>query len=323
MPKVSVIVPNYNHARFLPKRIESILRQSYQDFEMILLDDCSTDDSRTILSQYAGDPRVRLDFNQANSGSSFKQWNKGVALAHGEYVWIAESDDYADSRLLERLVAALDADPTVAFSYCRSWWVTDNGQRNGFADFYLTDLDASRWTMDYCADGREECRNYFVRTNPVPNASGVVFRREIYNRVGGADESMRLCGDWKLWAGMALTGRLAYLGEPLNFFRFHEASMRNKTRYEGRDVAEALRVIRWISEQVTPTDVVRERLCEFYSFYWVPAIMSMHVPPDLKLSILRDVKAIDPHVLRRVVRPALMTLQLKFARYFQFARQRT
>ena len=78
MPRVSVIVPNYNHARFLPKRIESILNQTFQDFELILLDDCSTDDSRSILSSYASDPRVTIEFNKVNSGSTFKQWNKGV-----------------------------------------------------------------------------------------------------------------------------------------------------------------------------------------------------------------------------------------------------
>src|ERR1700756_5018477 len=100
MPTVSVIVPNYNHARFLPKRIDSILRQSFQDFELILLDDCSTDDSRSILSQHASDPRVRIEFNQVNSGSPFKQWNRGVGLARGQYIWIAESDDYADERFL-------------------------------------------------------------------------------------------------------------------------------------------------------------------------------------------------------------------------------
>ena len=98
-----VIVPNYNHARFLRQRLDSILAQTFQDFELILLDDCSTDESRTILEEYARDPRVRLDFNEVNSGSPFKQWNKGVRFARGKYVWIAESDDYADPRLLEAL----------------------------------------------------------------------------------------------------------------------------------------------------------------------------------------------------------------------------
>jgi glycosyltransferase involved in cell wall biosynthesis len=323
MATVSVIVPNYNHARFLRQRIESVLGQTYQDFELILLDDCSTDDSRAILSRYAEDSRVKLEFNRVNSSSTFKQWNKGVMLAQGKYVWIAESDDYADPRLLERLVAILEADATVAYAYCRSWRVSEDDRKDGFGDFYLTHLDASRWSAGYCASGKDECSKYLIFHNTVPNASGVVFRREIYERVGGADESLRLCGDWKLWAAMALTGRVAYLDEPLNYFRFHEATVRNKSKYEGRDVAEPLRVIRWILAQVTPTDTAREELCEMYSFYWVPAIMSTHVPPELKRSILSDVKAIDPHVLRRVLRPALMTLQLKFARHFQFARPRT
>jgi glycosyltransferase involved in cell wall biosynthesis len=323
MPTVSIIVPNYNHARFLRKRMDSILEQSFQDFELILLDDCSTDESRTILEQYTSDPRVRIEFNSVNSGSPFKQWNKGVRLARGKYVWIAESDDYADPRLLERLVAVLEADSTVAFAYCRSWCVTEDDRRDGFSDFYLVYLNESRWTTDYCAEGRDECRDYLIQRNTVPNASGVVFRREIYERVGGADESLRLCGDWKLWAAMALTGRMAYVAEPLNFFRFHEASVRSKSTHDSHDVAEHLRVIRWISEQVTPTEAIREKLCEMYSFQWVPAIMSTRVPPELKRSILSDVKAIDPHVLRRVVRPVLMTLQLKFVRHFQFARHRT
>ena len=113
MPKVSVIIPNYNHARFLRQRIESVLGQTYQDFEVILLDDCSTDESRSIISEYAKNPRVRIEFNETNSGSTFKQWNKGVRLARGEYVWMAESDDYADERLLERLVKVLDEEPEV------------------------------------------------------------------------------------------------------------------------------------------------------------------------------------------------------------------
>src|ERR1700722_12237889 len=141
MPQVSVIVPNYNHARFLQKRIESVLRQTFQDFDLILLDDSSTDDSRSILSSYARDPRVTIEFNEANSGSTFRQWNKGVRLARGKYVWIAESDDYADERLLERLVAVLDAEPEVVFVNCRSWRVDADGQVDGYADSYLVNQD--------------------------------------------------------------------------------------------------------------------------------------------------------------------------------------
>src|SRR5665213_3269095 len=168
VPRVSVIIPNYNHAPFLTRRIETVLQQTFRDFEVILLDDCSTDESRSILSSYANNPRVRIEFNAANSGSTFKQWNKGVGLARGEYVWVAESDDYADTRFLERLVGVLDSEPKAAFAYCRSWRVSDD-RLNGFADSYLP--DPQRWTEDHSVNGRDECREYSVSQNIVPNSS--------------------------------------------------------------------------------------------------------------------------------------------------------
>jgi glycosyltransferase involved in cell wall biosynthesis len=322
MPKISVIVPNYNHARFLRQRVDTILAQTFQDFELILLDDCSTDNSCSILSEYRSDPRVRLEFNEVNSGSPFKQWNKGVRIGRGEYVWIAESDDYAGERLLERLVAALDADPEVAYAYCLSWGVNAENQKDGFADRYLRHLSADRWRSNFVVDGREECRSYFIRANVVPNASAVVFRKRVYEDVGGADEDYRICGDWKLWASMALAGKVAYFGEPLNFFRFHDASVRNTSKYGGRDVAEYLRVIHWLLGRVSPSDEVLEAMYTSEAARWVPALMSMHVPIRLKLTILQNACAVDPHPLRRMIRPAHETVCLKFSRHLPFSRQK-
>jgi glycosyltransferase involved in cell wall biosynthesis len=322
MPKLSVIVPNYNHARFLRRRVDTILLQTFQDFELILLDDCSTDDSRSILTSYARDPRVRIEFNSVNSGSCFKQWNKGVRLARGKYIWIAESDDYADERLLERLVAAVESDPKVAFAYCLSWGIRADGTADGFADRYLSHLSLDRWRADFVVNGREECQTYFVRTNVVPNASAVVFRKEVYESVGGADETLRMCGDWKLWAAMAMTGKLAYISKPLNYFRFHGASVRTMSEHDGRNVAEYLRVIRWILSQVTPTDATLEEIYDSEAGRWVPALMSLHVPLRLKLTILENACAIDPHPVRRAVKPLFATVRLKFGRHFQFLRQK-
>lgn len=91
---VSIIIPNYNHAAFLQQRLNSVFQQTYQNFEVILLDDASTDASVAILNEYKDHPKVsHLVINERNSGSPFKQWQKGIALAKGEYVWIAESDD--------------------------------------------------------------------------------------------------------------------------------------------------------------------------------------------------------------------------------------
>lgn len=112
MPTVSVIVPNYCHAPYLEQRIESILQQTFQDFELILLDDCSTDGSREILERYRNHPKVSgIFYNERNSGSPFKQWKKGLSKATGDYVWIAESDDFSSPCFLERCVRILDTRP--------------------------------------------------------------------------------------------------------------------------------------------------------------------------------------------------------------------
>jgi len=304
MPKISVIVPNYNHARFLRQRIETILAQTFRDFELILLDDCSTDESRSILRDYASDPRVRIEFNDVNSGSSFKQWNKGVRLSQGEFIWIAESDDYADERFLERLVPVLESNPNMQIAYCRSWCVTEGNRLDGSAETHLPGMDHICWTADYCEEGEEVCRKYLVRSNIVLNASAVVFRKAVYEQVGGADESMLLCGDWKLWAAMSLTGKVTYLSEPLNYFRSHSASVRNKSNQGALKVTETLQVVRWILDRVTPQDVELRKTYKTCANLWFPALMSFRVPFSLKRMILRMVRAVDPHPILSSFRAA-------------------
>ena len=257
-PMVSVIVPNYNHARYLRKRIESVLAQTYQDFEVILMDDCSTDGSRSILKEYANNPRTRIELNEINSGGVFKQWNKGVRMARGQYVWIAESDDYADARLLERLVPILETQPEVTLAYCRSWCVLDNDSRDGYFDTYLDCLDRKRWTADFVADGIEECRNSFLLCNTVPNASAVVFRRSAFEGQGGADESLRICGDYKLWAGMALGGSIAFVAEPLNFFRHHDNNV-HRTSRGLRPFVENFHVVQWLLNRMPGYEPTRQQ----------------------------------------------------------------
>jgi len=256
-----------------------------------------------------------MEFNEVNSGSTFKQWNKGVRLARGEYVWIAESDDYADPHLLEKLVSRLDAEPSTVLSYCRSWRVSGKGETAGFADYYHSDLHPSRWAADFCADGLEECGKYIVHRNTISNASSVVFRKAIYERVGGADEGLRLCGDWKLWALMALTGgAISYVGEPLNYFRFHDASVSEKSLRNGVWAAEALQVTGLILHRVTPEGATLTKVRDSLSQLWIPAVLNRQIPLSRRWTILKNARAIDPHALRRLVRPALVALRMTLSR---------
>jgi glycosyltransferase involved in cell wall biosynthesis len=255
MPSVSVIVPNFNHERYLRQRIHSILAQTYEDFELILLDDCSTDQSRDLLASYANNPKVtRTEFNAENSGSTFKQWNKGVQMASGRYIWFAESDDFADRHFLARMVAILEEQPNATFAYCQSVKVQEEGRHLASTDPYVTRFGRDHWDRDFVVEGLEECRRFFVLSAPVANASAVVLRRDVYERVGRADENLSVCSDYKLWAQMAMQGKIAYLAQPLNYFRSHVENVRYRSRRLALDVAEFFYVMLWIVNQFAAGD---------------------------------------------------------------------
>ena len=284
---------------------------------MILLDDCSTDESRSILREYADRPHVRLEFNDVNSGSGYRQWNKGVSLARGKYVWIAESDDYADANLLQRLVGSSKATRKSCLPIVAPGGLRRMGGLAGFEDTYLKYQAPHDWDVDFCADGIEECRNHFLFINEVPNASAAVFRKSAYQSVGGADESMLLCGDWKLWAAMALAGRMAYTSEPLNYYRTHGSSLRSKTSRKSVSVSESLQVVRWILERVTLSDAELIKVYKAHAAGWVPEMLSTGIPLSTKSRVLRYVRAIDPHPLRRVASPAIETYRKSLLRHWR------
>lgn len=228
MAKVSVIVPNYNHARFLQDRLESIFAQTYTDYEVIILDDCSADGSREIIEGYRSHPKVaKIIYNNQNSGSPFKQWNKGVAVAAGEYVWIAESDDLARPELLATLVASLDADRNVGLAYVQSERIDEHGKVSPPCFEWTDAVSPTRWRGDYLDNGRRECGLSLAIRNTVPNASAVVFRKDIYQMVGGADEHSRLCGDWIAWTRILGSSNIAFHANPLNFHRWHADTVRS------------------------------------------------------------------------------------------------
>jgi hypothetical protein len=200
--------------------------------------------------------------------------------------------------------------------------ISSEDQEHDLADAYLSGLDRDRWSKDFHVDGREECKNWFVQTNPVPSASAVLFRKKIYEQVGGADENLRLCGDWKLWAGMAMEGSVAYIGEALNYHRCHDTSVRSEAIRSGLNVSEALEVICWILDRVKPTLTVSKSMREYTSIYWVPAVLNRRIPLARRRTILHAAMAIDPHALRRLIGPCLTAVRLKLALELRNLRQR-
>ena len=237
MPVVSVIIPNYNHAPYLKQRIDSILGQTYQDFELILLDDNSSDGSRDIMESYRGNPHVsHIVYNETNSGSAFRQWDKGIELAKGEWIWMAESDDYAEPNFLERLMKEASKVPDCALAYTSTWWVDRQGKK-----LWETPHSDSVNTFDGC----NFIRKKLAVCNSIANVSECIFRRdkflpsETYRY-----EHMRLCGDWFFYVLLAEQGGVVEVEEPLSYYRQHnsnissDAEHRGLTFLEGPDILE-------------------------------------------------------------------------------------
>ena len=302
MPLVSVIVPNYNHAPYLGRRLDSVLGQTFGDVEVLLLDDASTDGSRAVLESRASDPRVRLLFNDRNSGSPFCQWNRGVAASGGAYVWVAESDDWADERFLERLVPRLEASPAVAFAQCRSQVVDERGRPTGLYAGHIDRAAAGRWEADFTADGRREVAAYLCRDNVVPNASAVVFRRSAFEAVGGADERLRLCGDWLTWARMARTGDVAYAAEPLNYYRAHAANVRSTTR-KAAMLAERYHVLGRIRAEGEVDPAPAEAALDETLRFWVGGLWG-RLTAAQHWAVYRAAVRVDPRLHRRLLAKA-------------------
>ena len=239
--KVSVILPNYNHANYLVQRIESILNQKVHEIEIIVLDDCSTDSSREILSRYQSDPRVvYTDFATVNCGSAFQQWNKGLRMAKGEFVWIAESDDYCSPDFLEKVMQPLLADDECVFSFCASRLVDTDGQ-----DLGIFQKDRKSGVFE----GAAFIRKNLCWHNNVANASAVVLRREVLQHADPFYQSFRSVGDWLLWIQLAEKGRVAYCAEPLNYFRQHGNNTTQKLMREGRSFEEYSVVLKYLKSR--------------------------------------------------------------------------
>jgi glycosyltransferase involved in cell wall biosynthesis len=250
MPAVSVVVPSYNHARFLERRMLSILGQTYQDFDVLVLDDASTDDTASVLERFASHPAVRIEMARSNSGSPFRQWNAGVGRTTSPLVWIAESDDEADPRLLQTLVSRLDRHPSCGLAFAQSMGIDAEGRARGTVATCTDTVDTEHWRSDYVNDGRDEVAHYLAIANTIPSASAVVFRRDVYERAGRAPESMRIAGDWMTWLEMLLVSDVAFVAEPLNRHRSHGSTVR----------ASLVDGARWHEETLAVWRVARARI---------------------------------------------------------------
>lgn len=214
--RVTVIVPAYNYGHYLPRAIESILEQTVTDFEILIVDDGSTDDTATIADAYAkNDARVRC-IHQENAGLSAAR-NNGLQAARTPWVTFLDADDELSPHFLERCLATLEGLPSnFAMVACNSRRIDSENRLlpEKFRDF---------------RGNREISRQDLILKNRFP--ANVLVRRDVFDRAGEFDPSLTSSEDRDMWIRIARTQRIFYLAEPLVSIRSHPSNMsRNSDR---------------------------------------------------------------------------------------------
>lgn len=232
MPQVSVIIPNFNHGSFLQNRIESVLNQTMNDIELLIIDDCSTDNSRDIIRLYEHHPKVSfVYYNSANSGSPYSHWPRLFNQANADWIWVAESDDLADPQFLETLLPLALSNKEASLVYCDSQIVYTESDTATYTYALLKKekYKTSKWTQAYKQDGKTELNDFLKKDCTINNVSAVLFRKSYAKNIVSQLNGFRHHGDWLFYIEMAGQGEVIYHPEPLNKYREHTGNHSKKT----------------------------------------------------------------------------------------------
>ncbi len=239
-PLVSVIIPNYNHARYLKQRLDSVFDQTYQNFEVIILDDCSTDNSLEVIEHYKDNPHLsQIVVNEVNSGSPFKQWNKGFQYAKGELIWIAESDDFCELNFLREMVSACSIRDNVALAFSSYVWYFE--ETDTYCRPKLGGVD--------CYSGVRFIKTRMVRECFIHNASGVVFRKDLLDNLSDDYIHFKQCGDYMFWTLLCGCGRVVAVNHNLSYYRLHNSSVTSQNEQSGISALEDKEVFDYITRR--------------------------------------------------------------------------
>lgn len=231
-PRVTALVPSFNHGRYLRQRIESIVNQTYKNVELIVIDDRSEDNSDEVITSLQAEHQFTYIRNARNSGTPFAAWGKVLSMATGEYIWVCESDDFAEPKFLETAVAALTAAQGSVLFYCNSHVVDDAGQRVDNTISYFHDIwKETRWDAAFAADGPQELVQFQLRGQIVPNMSSAVISTAAFrNAYRPFLKRLKLTGDWLFVGDVLAQGRVVYNPDSLSNFRRHEVTSRVRVK---------------------------------------------------------------------------------------------
>lgn len=256
LKKVSVVVPNFNYSGHLAERLSSVFDQDYPIYELIVLDDCSSDNSVAVINELlaVSGRNASVVLNAENSGSVFKQWEKGTALAKGDLLWIAEADDSSTPEFLRDLASVMDQRTKLAF--CDSSQVDSAGKKLGESyGFYFKDLSSNPMESSFSMEGPEFVRTTLAVKNVILNVSSALFDRatllELFAESGDMIRSFKVAGDWFIYTALLSNpaAQVAYVHKSNNVHRRHASSVTHALARQ-RHLDEIERVQTIAAEQV-------------------------------------------------------------------------
>ncbi len=315
MPCVSVVIPNYNHAAYLQQRIESVIHQTFEDFEVIILDDCSTDNSKTIIEQYRQHPKVEhIVYNETNGGSVFKQWQKGIQLAKGDYIWIAESDDWAALEFLSKLMPAFTHTNT-GLAFCNSYQVDEySNVLSEHLTIYPDNFKLPGSHDKIVWAGKNFISEYLIYNNVIPNASAVLFKAEALKRINFDDVRMRVAGDWYVYAAVLEHYDICGFFKPMNYFRSHQNSVRTKKKFISTDIVDMYCVLQKMMKILNiNVNQLPQKQPYFLAEWYILSLCNTAVFTSNYFNLLKMFSKINP-IERKLLKKALV----QYARLFKY-----
>lgn len=231
-PLVTVLVPSYNHGAYLRERIESIFAQTYRNFELIVIDDYSQDNSDDVICQLKTEYDFKYIRNERNSGTPFASWERICKLAQGKYIWVCESDDVAEPAFLETAIGRLEANPKADLFYSNSLVINKASEVVGHTESYFRDVwRDDRWEQDFSANGLDELVKFQLRGQTVPNMSSALIRATAFRGAFNIFlKRLRLTGDWLFIGDVLRQGDVEFSRLALSRFRKHEVTSRVRVK---------------------------------------------------------------------------------------------
>lgn len=251
--KISVVVPNYNYSNYLYQRVYSILNQNYKIHELIILDDASKDNSLFYIEQIEQKisefVNVKVVVNDINSGNAFSQWQKGMNLASGDYVWVAEADDYAKENFLNEVVSPLKENNNIVISYADTGFIDSNGYitKNSLVD-QIDILKTNHWNASYVNKGIAEINCYSYLNCTIPNVSGTIIKKGNYDEIFEEAKKFHQSGDWFTYLNILNLGDISFINKTLNYYRVHGNNI-SQTFDKKAHILEIQRIYKFIKEK--------------------------------------------------------------------------